>query len=306
MDIPTYLIQLNTVSGSFHNFPESDVSGQAFSRNVGEATNVLCAMHFSETTENNHHQTTVPFHNPFDDPRFEKRSIVIVANRTKKDQQPDLKVRNKHQDNDPPTSYSPDNQPFSIQSILGIGPSTSQSSLFVDNNLHQPVEIFNATEPVATIQPQLATNSSRASIPEGTLLVSDARAKREASDKYKEARARAKAKYQVSEKGRKTRAKYRASHKGKETKARATAKYEASDKGRQARARARAKHEASDKRKIAKTINNARSNTYQSAIKKGFSEEVARKKGDLAANVKKAELSSVSVLYPHSVFQSSN
>ncbi|MBO9496475.1 hypothetical protein J7438_20670 [Thalassotalea sp. G20_0] len=39
-----------------------------------------------------------------------------------------------------------------------------------------------------------------------------------------------------------------------------------------------------------KAIGNAKSNAYRSAIRKGFSEKEARKKGESAANAKKAEL----------------
>ncbi|USE35587.1 hypothetical protein [Endozoicomonas sp. SCSIO W0465] len=110
----------------------------------------------------------------------------------------------------------------------------------------------------------------------------EARAKYEASDKRKEARS----KYEASEKRKKAKAKYEASDKGKETRT----KYEASNK----RKKAKAKYEASDKGKNARTIINARSNAYRAALQKGFSEEVARKKGESAANARRAELSLVS------------
>ncbi|WP_257294153.1 hypothetical protein [Endozoicomonas sp. YOMI1] len=84
-----------------------------------------------ETTENYLQQPTVPFHNPFDDPRYEKRSLVIVDSHTE-DQPLYLPVRMKLQNNDHAPTYIPDNERFSIQSILGLGPSNSQSSSVAD------------------------------------------------------------------------------------------------------------------------------------------------------------------------------
>ena len=54
----------------------------------------------------------------------------------------------------------------------------------------------------------------------------------------------------------------------------------------------RAKYAASVKGRMIKAINNAK-NAYISAVRKGASEAVARKQGELAAINKKAELSSV-------------
>ncbi|MBO9496694.1 hypothetical protein J7438_21785 [Thalassotalea sp. G20_0] len=284
MDIPAHLVQSSTVSGSFHNLPGPGSSVQAYSRDVREAYNVLRTIRCHETTGDDHQQTVVPFHNPFNDSRFEKRSIVIVNSHTKKDRQPDVTVRNKRYDNHPGTSYKFGNQPFSIQSILGLEQAASQNPQVLYNNLHQPAEIFNTTEPVMIIQPQLATNSSSASTVKSTLQVSDARVKCEASDKRKEAKARASAKYRASEKCRqasarleaspkrkaykaqynrsaqakKARAKYAASPRGKETRARARAKYEASRKGKETRART--KYEASNKHKETRIKIDTRSN----------------------------------------------
>ncbi|MBO9495452.1 hypothetical protein J7438_15340 [Thalassotalea sp. G20_0] len=60
----------------------------------------------------------ITHHNPFDDPRFEKRTIVIVNSHLQY-----LPVRIKLQTNDHAPPYIPANECFSIQSILGIGSS---------------------------------------------------------------------------------------------------------------------------------------------------------------------------------------
>lgn len=106
-----------------------------------------------------------------------------------------------------------------------------------------------------------------------------------ASEKRKTNKAKNQAKYVASEKGKASRARYFRSEKGKASKAR----YASSDKG----LANKAKYNLSDKAKAYRAIRNARSNAYKSAIRKGFSEKLAREKGELAANAKRAELSSV-------------
>ena len=100
------------------------------------------------------------------------------------------------------------------------------------------------------------------------------------SDKRKMQRARSKARYAATTAGRaseaRCRAKYAASAKGKLTHAKKSARYFASQKG-----------------KISRAISNTKSNAYHSALRRGFDEREARKKGELAANSKRAELSSV-------------
>ncbi len=112
---------------------ESGSSGQAFFRDVVNAAG-----------KNHLQQATVPFHNPFNNPSFEKRSIEIVYRNPEEDQPLDLTVRKEplFRDQQTPT-YIPGNESFSIQSILGLGQSTPQSSLLVDNDLHQPLPIPN-------------------------------------------------------------------------------------------------------------------------------------------------------------------
>ncbi len=83
--------------------------------------------------------------------------------------------------------------------------------------------------------------------------------------------------------------KYFASDKGKA----ARAKYFASDKGKAARAKKDARYAATVKGKVTRAISNAKSNAYRSALNKGFSEKEARKKGESAADAKKAELLSM-------------
>lgn len=114
----------------------------------------------------------------------------------------------------------------------------------------------------------------------------EAQARYDASVKRKEARAR----YLASEKGRQTRARYLASGKGKLSTARSVAKYSISEKGKNTRA----KYAISEKGKLAQAIRSARSYGYRLAIRQGFSEELAREKGELAADKKRAELSSAS------------
>ncbi|MGO0306513.1 hypothetical protein ACTL6P_07845 [Endozoicomonas acroporae] len=116
------------------------------------------------------------------------------------------------------------------------------------------------------------------------------RAKYFASDKGKAVRA----KYLASDKGKATRAKYLASDKGKAIRA----KYFASDIGKAVRAKNDAKYIATVKGKVTRAISNAKSNAYRVALKKGFSEKEARKKGESAANAKKTELLSMG-LCPH-------
>ena len=118
-----------------------------------------------------------------------------------------------------------------------------------------------------------------------------------------------KAKYNQSDKRKTNRAKYDRSDKCKASKARlrqtqrdkaararyarsyenylSQARYSASDKGK----RTRAAYTATEKCKTMQAIRSARSNGYRKALRDGFSEEVARKKGELAANKKRAELS---------------
>ncbi|WP_257295824.1 hypothetical protein [Endozoicomonas sp. YOMI1] len=139
MDRPTISAQLNAASDhssclQYTPFSESDASGQAFSRDVVEAAVILCAMRTDETTKKYLQQPTVPFHNPFDDTRVEKRSIASVDNITKEDQLFYLPVRIEPLNNDHAPTYIPENERFSIQPATDTGQSTPQSSSVVDNN----------------------------------------------------------------------------------------------------------------------------------------------------------------------------
>ncbi|WP_206679362.1 hypothetical protein [Endozoicomonas acroporae] len=173
MHSPTFSAQLNTASSSFSYFQdtafsESGASGLAVSREVVEAAKILCAMRADEITENFLQRPTMPFHNPFDDSRLGKRSVVIVDGCTEEALTFDLTVRRKFQNNDHPSKYITDNERFSIQSSLDSGKSTSQSSSVVENNLHQPVKssdqecvdtllkstALKSTAPIATTIPQ--------------------------------------------------------------------------------------------------------------------------------------------------------
>ncbi|WP_422443889.1 MULTISPECIES: hypothetical protein [unclassified Endozoicomonas] len=96
-------------------------------------------MHADDTTESRLYQPMASFQNIFDDPRFEKRSIAIVDNDTEKDQPLYLPGRTKMQKNDHAPAYIPDKERFSIQSILALGQSNTESSLVVD--VQNPCEI---------------------------------------------------------------------------------------------------------------------------------------------------------------------
>lgn len=99
-------------------------------------------------------------------------------------------------------------------------------------------------------------------------------------------------KYFSSDKGKVAKARYLASDKGKVSRARIMARYAATGKGRMARAKSRAKYAASGKGKASKAIGSARFEARRKALKQGFSKEVAKEIGELAADAKKAELSS--------------
>ncbi|MBO9495451.1 hypothetical protein J7438_15335 [Thalassotalea sp. G20_0] len=71
-------------------------------------------MSTNKTPENYLQQPTLHFHNPLEDPRFEKRSIVIVYN-----PEHHLPVRMGLKKNNHAPKYIPANERFSIQSILG-------------------------------------------------------------------------------------------------------------------------------------------------------------------------------------------
>ena len=86
-----------------------------------------------------------------------------------------------------------------------------------------------------------------------------------------------------------TRARYNASPSSRASRARCNAKYSASEKGK----KSRAKYNASAKGRVTLAIKNAKSGAYRTAIKHGLSEELAREKGYLAAQKKRAQLSSV-------------
>ncbi|WP_422450216.1 MULTISPECIES: hypothetical protein [unclassified Endozoicomonas] len=142
---------------------EPGASGQAFSRGVQEADSTLCSMCTDEMTKNHLQQPTVPFNNPFNDYRFKKRSVVIVFSNTIKDQPLHLPVRTEALNDKPAPTYTPDNERFSIQSILGLSPLSLQSSSVVDNSLHPTEKMYNQESadaffesaiPVAIINPQ--------------------------------------------------------------------------------------------------------------------------------------------------------
>ncbi|WP_257286528.1 hypothetical protein [Endozoicomonas sp. SESOKO1] len=115
---------------------ESVASGQAFSRGVASADSIPCHIRTDEMAENHFHQQTVPFHNPFHDSRFKKRSVAVVVSHAIKGPPLHLPVTTDAQKDQPAPAYIPENEHFSIQSILGLGPSSLQDPS-VDNNRGQ-------------------------------------------------------------------------------------------------------------------------------------------------------------------------
>lgn len=99
------------------------------------------------------------------------------------------------------------------------------------------------------------------------------------SDKFKTNLAKSAASVKVKA----AQARYNASQKCKITRAR----YAASDEGKAARA----KYVTSDKGKLSQAIRTAKLRAYQSALRNGFSEELAREKAQAVADKKRAELS---------------
>ncbi|WP_257286211.1 hypothetical protein [Endozoicomonas sp. SESOKO1] len=96
---PASSAQLNEVADPFLYFQdtffsESGISVRALSREVVEAANILCSMCTDKPIGNDLHQTTALFHNPFDHPRLEKRSIAIVDSHTAGDQSQCLPIVN--------------------------------------------------------------------------------------------------------------------------------------------------------------------------------------------------------------------
>lgn len=133
MDNPASSVLISVVPDSSSylrgtGFSDSGTSGLAFSRDVVEAANILCAMRTDKTANNCFQQSTMPFDNRLNAPRLEKRSIVIAGNHTV-GQPLDYTVRNEPVNNDHSPGYIPANERFSIQSILSSGQATSQNSL---------------------------------------------------------------------------------------------------------------------------------------------------------------------------------
>ncbi|MBO9494371.1 hypothetical protein J7438_09780 [Thalassotalea sp. G20_0] len=99
----------------------SGTSGQLFFREIAEAANILCAMGTHKTNEHHLQQPTKSFHKALNDSRFENRSIVIAYSDTEEDQPLHLPVKTGSQNNDPAPVYIPENERFSIYSLLGLG-----------------------------------------------------------------------------------------------------------------------------------------------------------------------------------------
>ncbi|MBO9480585.1 hypothetical protein [Salinisphaera sp. G21_0] len=137
---------------------------------------------------------------------------------------------------------------------------------------------LKVTEPYDSGEPLLVSRKGVCTFERRRPNQAKSKAKYATSEKRREAHARSAAKHAKTDKGKASRAKYAKSQKGRANNNRCVAKYVQTAKG-----------------KAIKAICNARSNAYRAALKKGFSEKVAREKGELAANAKKAELSITSL-----------
>ncbi len=143
MERPATFAQLNAASDHLSclqgtPFSKSHASGAAFSRDIIEAAVILCAMRTAETAKKCLQQSTVPFHNPVDATRLEKRSIASVDNINKEDQLFYLPVRIESLNNDHAHTDIPENQCFLIQPPTDTDQSTPQISSVVNNNQNDP------------------------------------------------------------------------------------------------------------------------------------------------------------------------
>lgn len=153
------------------------------------------------------------------------------------------------------------------------------------------------TEPSGSGEPLLVSPKDDCTFEKGMPKQAKSKAKYATSDDKRRAnRARSAAKHATTDKGRSSGALYAKTDRGKASRA----KYAKSQKGRANNSRCSARYAKTAKGMKIKAICNAKSNAYKAALKKGFSEKVAREKGELAANAKKAELSSLPSLPPPS------
>ncbi len=115
----------------------SGTSGQLFLREIVEAAHILCAM---GTDENHLQRPTKSFHKALNDSRFENRSIVIAYSDTEEDQPRHLPVKTGSQNNDPAPVYIPENERFSIYSLLGLGDEIHSSDDLAQARVDEPDE----------------------------------------------------------------------------------------------------------------------------------------------------------------------
>ncbi|WBA80503.1 hypothetical protein [Endozoicomonas sp. GU-1] len=152
------------------------------------------------------------------------------------------------------------------------------------------------TEPSGSGEPLLVSPKDDCTLASSMPKQEISKAKYPTSNERRASMARSAAKHAKTDKGKASRARYAKTDKGKASRAR----YAKSQKGRASNSRCIARYAQTAKGMKIKAICNARSNAYKAAIKKGFSEKLAREKGELAANAKKAELSSLPSLPPPS------
>ena len=157
--------QLNTAYGSFfcvENMPSAKCRASCQAHCVVKAAFELHAMCAAENVTNYLCQSTVPFHNPFNNSAYKKRSVTVIYSRPEEDRSFDLLVREKPLNNDQARTLVAGNKPFSIQSVSSTGRSTLQSPSAADNNPY-PIEtpsqnfintFYKAAIPVAIIGPK--------------------------------------------------------------------------------------------------------------------------------------------------------
>ncbi len=142
MNMPVYFADCNFNIAADHfsyfgdsAYSESAASCQAFFRDVVDVANLRCAMRADETVKHCLQQPKVLFNDPSGDPRLEKRPILMVSSHLQEDHPLYLPVRIQPRNNDHAPKYIPDNERFSIQSILGLEQSTSQNTLVANPQL---------------------------------------------------------------------------------------------------------------------------------------------------------------------------
>ncbi|WBA82024.1 hypothetical protein [Endozoicomonas sp. GU-1] len=93
-----------------------------------------------ETNEHHLQQPTKSFHKALNDARFENRTIVIAYSDNEEDPPRHLPVTTGSQNNDPAPVYIPENEQFSIYSLLGLGNEIHSSDDLARARVDEPDE----------------------------------------------------------------------------------------------------------------------------------------------------------------------